>query len=390
MKTCSYVHFLLLSYKLYTNFKNYCCRQTKGIECARFFFFVRAGAHYKLKVFTMKKLFVYFLMLGAIPLIFTNCKDDEDPKLKSEFELLTEYMGTNALDLTDVLNGWVKTAGSINVDPVDFSVPDYYVIDIRAAADFEAGHIKDANNTTLANVLTEATKAGNMPILVVCYTGQSAARAVGALRLMEIEAYSLKWGMSGWHQDLSAKWEANATDYASPNWVTTGDPIPNKEFSAPTLTTNGADGRDILEKRVEAVLSMPWTISKVDVLDNPSNYFINNKWPLDSWNEYGHINGAYRIDEELNLAGLKYLDPDADMVTYCYTGQTSAITTTWLQVMGYTNARSLTFGVNGIAHSDLVTGTAGSAHKKSWKGEGSGSVNNFGYYDSEGNLHGPE
>ena len=111
--------------------------------------------------------------------------------------------------------------------------------------------------------------------------------------------------------------------------------------------------------------------------------------PIASWDAYGHINGAYRIDEELNINGLKYLDPSATIVTYCYTGQTSAITTAWLHALGYNNSKSLMFGVNGINHSDLVVGTAGSAHKKSWKGEGSGSENNFGYYDSDGNFFGP-
>ncbi|MBT8229107.1 MAG: rhodanese-like domain-containing protein, partial [Bacteroidia bacterium] len=174
-----------------------------------------------------------------------------------------------------------------------------------------------------------------------------------------------------------------------PNWVTTGDPIPNVEFNPPAINTNMTEGSDILENRVRYILSLPWTVSKTNVLDNPTDYFINNKWPLASWEEYGHIDGAYRIDEELNITGLKYLDPSADIVTYCYTGQTSAITTAWLQALGYDNAKSLTFGVNGIAHSALVDGTVGSAHKKSWKGEGSGSENNFGYYDGDGNFYGP-
>ena len=77
------------------------------------------------------------------------------------------------------------------------------------------------------------------------------------------------------------------------------------------------------------------------------------------------------------------------MVTYCYTGQTSAITTAWLDVLGY-NGRSLLFGANGIVYSKLLNGVAGSAPKKSWMGEGSGSEMNFGYYDSEGNLHLPK
>ena len=287
-----------------------------------------------------------------------------------------------------ILNGWVKPASAINVDMTDYSVPGYYVIDLRKPDDFNDGHIKGAHNTGLADVLTEAENAGGTPILVVCYTGQTAARAVGALRLMNFEAYSLKWGMSGWHSDLSGKWVANAGDYTSPNWLNTGTPVLNGEFNAPVLNTGATTGEDVLKERVRDMLTFSWTVSKTDVLGNPDNYFINNKWPLASWDEYGHVKGAYRIDEELNLNGLKYLDPSSDIVTYCYTGQTSAITTMWLHVLGY-EGKSLMFGVNGINHTALVTGTVGSAHKKSWGGEGSGSNNNFGYYDIDGNMHEP-
>lgn len=334
----------------------------------------------------MKSLLKYFIVLALLPtLFFTSCKEDA---VIPEFQTLTEYMAQNNMDLNNILDGWVTSGGGINVDVNDYSVPDYYVIDLRSATDFDAGHIKDAHNTTLANILTEAENAQGKKILVVCYTGQTAARAVAALRLMGYEAKNLKWGMSAWHADLAGKWEANAGDFASPNWVTTGTPPANVEFESPVLTTGQTEGAAILEARVKAMLAADWGVSKTDVLGTPGNYFINNKWPLASWDEYGHIEGAFRIDEELNLNGLKYLDPDKTVVTYCYTGQTSSITTFWLDVLGY-DGRSLLFGVNGINHTGLVNGTAGSAPKKSWKGPGSGSEMNFGYYETNGTYHPP-
>ena len=330
------------------------------------------------------------LFLLLVPLmLLTNCKDDPVEPQFSEYETLTQYMLQNDLDLPDVLSGWVKPATAVNVDPVDFSVPDYFVIDLRSREDFDIGHIKDAVRTSLANVLDVAEQANGKPILVVCYTGQTAARATAALRLMKKEAYSMKWGMSGWHDDLAGKWKANAGDYDSPNWLTSGEPQVNQEFSFPNITTNETDGAAILEARVRAMLEMPWTVGKEDVLGNPDNYFVNNYWPTESWNEYGHIKDAYRINEDLSLSGLKYLDPGAVVVTYCYTGQTSAITTGWLDVLGY-DGRSLVFGANAIVHSKLVVSDVGGGKKKSWHGEGSASECNFGYYDSTGKLHGPK
>jgi rhodanese-related sulfurtransferase len=338
----------------------------------------------------MKNLVKLFFVFGILSLlVFNSCKD-EDPLVPTDtdFELLTTYMAQNNLDLADVLNGWVTSGTALNVDPVDFSIPDYYIIDLRSAADFNTGHIKDAHNTTLTNVLAEAVNAGNKPILVVCYTGQTAGRAVGALRLMGYNAKSLKWGMSAWHADLAGKWNTNATDFASPNWVQTGAPQTVGNFSDPTFDTGFSSPQSILEARITHALAKPWTISKTDLLASPGNYFIVNKWPLAAWDEYGHVSGAYRIDEDMKIANLNFLDPTKEMVVYCYTGQTSSITTMWLDVLGY-DTRSLLFGVNGINHSGLLVGASGDAPKKSWHGPGAGSELNFGYYDSQGNIYMP-
>ena len=320
----------------------------------------------------MKNLIKFFFILLVPILVFSNCKDDPADPVVTEYETLTQYMVQNDLDLPDLLNGWVKPATALNVDPVDYSVADYFVLDLRSQEDFDIGHIKDAVRTNLADVLTVAEQANGKPILVVCYTGQTAARATAALRLMKKEAYCLKWGMSGWHDKLAGKWKANAGDFDSPNWLTTGTPEPNREFGNPNITTGETDAPAILRERVQQMLQKQWTLSKETVLGNPEAYFINNYWPLESWNEFGHVKGAYRIYEDLNLTGLKYLDPGATIVTYCYTGQTSGIVTGWLDVMGY-DGRSLMYGANGIVHSKLVGSDVDGGKKKSWHGAGSGS-----------------
>ena len=339
----------------------------------------------------MKSLVKGILFLSIFTFLFaTSCKDDSDPGIETpEFDVLTQYMAQNNLDLSNVLSGWVSAGSGLNVDQSDYSLSDYYIMDFRNATDFAAGHIKDAVHVSLPNTLDEAVNAGGKKILCVCYTGQTAARAAGALRIMGYDAVSLKWGMSAWHENLAGKWNANAGEFTSSNWVTSGTPPANQTFDDPVFLTNNESGAAILEARVRTALQKStWGVSKTAVLDNPGNYFIVNKWPLASWDEYGHISGAYRIDEELNLAGLSALNPTGKVVVYCYTGQTSAITSMWLDVLGY-DSQSLLFGVNGIAHSKLLVGTAGSAPKKSWKGPGSGSEINYGFYDSDGNFYGP-
>ena len=325
-----------------------------------------------------------FALLFLIPFfLFTSCKKDPT---KSETTILTEYMAQNNLDLTDILSGWITAGPKINIDTSNFAAPDYYIIDLRSSTDFDAGHIKDAHNTALANIIEEADKANGKKILVICYTGQTAARGTSALRILGYDAVSLKWGMSGWHEDFAGKWNANAKDLNHANWVTSGSPKALSHYDLPKIATNNKEGSSILKARVQKMLeNASWTIKNDVLLDNPSNYFINNKWAQDSWDAYGHIKDINRIDEDLLLEGIRHLDASKTIVTYCYTGQTSAITNGWLEVLGY-DCKSLLFGANGIVYTTVKNGKP----QKSWKGAGSASENNFGYYNSNGDYTPPK
>lgn len=337
----------------------------------------------------MKKLLSLIMVLAFIPMFLTTgCKKEEEGV--DEYKVLTEYLKTNGRDFTDVLNGWVKAGSGINVNKTDYTVPDYYLMDFRSKTDYDAGHIKGAVNVAMADLLTAAKVAGTKPILCVCYTGQTAARATGLLRLAGHAAFTLKWGMAGWHADFQGKWNSNAAQLNNSNWVKTGTPKTNTEYSLPELSTGKTTPEEILQARLEsAIANTTWSVTKTDVLANPSNYWINNKWPLAVWDAYGHISGAYRIDEDLKLENMKYLDPAAsNLVTYCYTGQTSAISTAYLNVIGYNNAKSLMFGANGIIYDDMFNGDA-AIKKSTWKGTESGSANNFAYVKADGTVVNP-
>ncbi len=337
----------------------------------------------------MRKFISLLLIIGIMPMLFTTgCKKD---KVDTDFDLMTEYVKSNGLDLPDLLEGWVKPGSKIGVNAdAGFSVDDFYIMDFRSAVDFNAGHIKDAHNVAFGDMLAEATKA-DKAILCVCYTGQTAARATGLLRLAGYsDAATLKWGMCGWHEDFNAKWVSNAKNTDSPNWTKDGAPTPIAEFSAPDFSTGKAEGKDILASQVNTAIGISdWKISNTDVLANPNNYFINNFWPQDAYDTYGHIKGTFRISD-LKVESLKNLDPNETIVTYCYTGQTSSITTAWLHTMGFKNAKSLLFGANGMNYSELKVGSVGSAHKKSWHGESSASKLNYGYWNSDGVMIEPK
>ena len=303
----------------------------------------------------MKTYIKFLFVLLVIPMILTTgCKEEATDK----FVVLKDYMVENNMDVTDVINGWITGASAV-VNEADGTVPDYYVMDIRAAADYDAGHIKGAVNSSLGNILADAASA-TKPILVVCYTGQSAGHAVTALRLSGYpDAKVLKWGMSGWNPQFSGPWLANSgaengnKGIGHANWTLPADIAADSEYDNPVFDTQETDGAAILAERVNEMISGFNGVASGDVLENPGNYFINNYWDLADTEHYGHIAGSHRI-KPLTLEGGEYtkLDPDATVVTYCWTGQTSSMMTAYLKVLGY-DSKSLKFGVNSMIYPSL-------------------------------------
>lgn len=312
----------------------------------------------------MRKFIKYAIIIALVPaLFFTSCKkDDDDPDVRqtdAEFQMLADYMIEQDLDVPNLLDGWITTASVVYENMTDGDdTNDYFVIDIRAADAYAAGHIEGSVNATLGGILTAADGSNGKTIIVACYTGQGAGHAVTALRLSGYPAAKvLKWGMSGWNSTLSASWENSTGDAAigHANWVAAPGALATvEEFDDLDLDPAATTGAEILAERVAAMLAGGFKgVVNGDVLDSPGNYFINNYWAATDVEHYGHIAGAYRVNP-LTLAAEEYvnLDPSKTIVTYCWTGQTSSMMTAILTVLGY-DAVSLKFGVNSMIYSDL-------------------------------------
>ncbi len=320
----------------------------------------------------MKRLFSYFLVVILIPaFVLTGCKDDPAPApVKGNFETLKTYMMANDLDLPTVLNQpskWVVAPELIAkggiVDPIDHSIPAYYVFDIRSAELFSAGHIKGAMNVALADVLTKANEVGNeKPILIVCKSGQTAGRAVMALRLSGFkDAQVMKFGMSYWNEAFDV-WTSHIGESAvgNSNWVTDASaPLPTNGY--PAWETTSTDGAVILADAVTTMLAgSGWGVSSTDILSDPLAHNTYNYWDEATYLSIGHYKGAY-VYPEIKLDNVTALPAEDDCLIYCYTGQTSSITTAWLQILGY-SAKSILYGVNSLSHQALVD-----ASKPAWQ-----------------------
>jgi len=314
----------------------------------------------------MKKLSLFLIGLLLIPsLLLTSCDRGDDLSDGSgtttpAFSLMKDYMLANDLDIDKIIvnaEGAKFVAGAPEEADLQAFLDKYYIIDIRGAADFGTSHIEGAKNVPFANILDEAPVAGGQAILVVCYTGQTACYGTALLRLSGYSnTQALKWGMSGWNSATAGAWNGAIGDPAEghSNWdyaSATAAPV----FGDPDISSFETEGEVILNDRIAQVISEGFKgVIGTDVLDTPNDYYINNYFSDADYTGFGHINSAYRIKEDLLLAtnGYQGVDPDADaVVTYCYTGQTSAVVTAWLRVLGY-EAYSLKFGMNGLYNSN--------------------------------------
>lgn len=306
-----------------------------------------------------KRLTIIMAILALLTGMFImSCSDDDSVSPDTKFEILQDYMEDNGMDFASLMDSWIIAPDALNA-----ALNDYYILDLRGSgdylpangqADYVDGHIPGAVPTTYADVLTAAANnTTGKPIVVVCWSGQSAAHAVMALRMSGYsDAKSLKWGMSGWHSDFDM-WSGNTAQLNHANWIAApgNAEVPTETYDDPKIETESTDGADILAERVNAIMAGFKGIVATDVLDTPANYFINNYWSDQNVTDYGNIDGAVRI----NPIELKYLDPDQTIVTYCWTGQTSSMITAYLTAMGY-DAKSLRYGANGMIYDDLTSG----------------------------------
>lgn len=298
-----------------------------------------------------------FSLLLVLPLLLglSSCSDDDNtinPPAVNESELVVQ-----ALEGAD--GGYLNTTcpALITADDVYtdvYGAKKFYVMDVRATADFALGHIDGAVNVTVANALAHVKSLTGSydKIVVVCYSGQTASFVTAILRMRGYTtAFAMKYGMSAWHSDFDKISAKVSSQYAGSFEVT--DNAKPAAGNLPTLATGLSNGADILNVRVDSVLAKGFGAASVDVatvMADPSKYFIANYWPASEYTGFKHIPGAaqYTPKADLKLSTfLKTLPTNKTIVVYCYSGQTSANVAAILRVMGY-DAKSLLYGASAM------------------------------------------
>ena len=218
-----------------------------------------------------------------------------------------------------------------------------YIVSIRSAENYAAGHIPGAVNIAFSE-LTTLPKGEE--ILIYCYTGQSASMATAILGVLGYDVQNLLHGMSSWSTDPDVyvkrfNPDAHQGDYE----VETTANAATKTYSFPELeNTTSTDSDDIITAAAETV--SPKYITAADLNMKIAEDEDMTILSIRSADHYtvGHIPGAINIGLGGLAENLDKLDPDAPVYVYCYTGHSAAQAVALLNMLGY-DAYSVKFGM---------------------------------------------
>ena len=231
---------------------------------------------------------------------------------------------------------------------------DPYIISLRSADHYAAGHIEGAVNMTFAEVF-DAQNLMNMagePIVVYCYTGQTGSWTAAMLGHLGFDVQNLLHGMSSWsddpavygsrfdpdtdQMDFATETEANdpteTYDYPSPDWspmMPTADATLFAAINANSYSGNIVDASVVFD-----------LINAGDAENDP--FIISCRSAADY--AAGHVTGAVNISLGSLAENLDRIPADKEVVVYCYTGQSAAQGTAVLRMLGY-DAKSMKFGM---------------------------------------------
>lgn len=166
----------------------------------------------------MKKIAVTIAASAALVLALAGCSGGTASSTSSSTETSSSAATVSAAESTDVAMQYI-TPDDLQAD-IDEGSEDLVIVDVRKAADYEAGHITgainadmdaavggdaDAGTTAMSEALEEATGSetgGDNTLVLVCYSGKSYAQAgTNALSSLGAEmsnVYTLEGGMQAW------------------------------------------------------------------------------------------------------------------------------------------------------------------------------------------------
>lgn len=270
-------------------------------------------------------------------------------------------LGYDAVSLKSGMGGWtsyVKSEAASAYFSSDFSNPmitwealfekmdageELNIVSIRQQDVYDEGHIKGAALASWGADLAEkvALLPTDAPVYVYCYSGQTAGQTVALMRMLGIDAYSVKSGFNKGAMTIDG-YEAYV------------------DTEAVELSDAGASFDAILLSAVKAYFNaIPDGGSNIIALEDIEAALAEGATVVDvrSADDFaaGHVEGAVNVPfgADMDFSEL----PDGKLIVACYSGQTAGQTTAVLRMMGK-DAVSMKYGmkVGWIAEGyDVVT-----------------------------------
>lgn len=272
-------------------------------------------------------LVVLTLVFAVLPAFPAAAQDD--PVMKR----LVEYNGSLP-----------KGYGVISVDDLNVSLVEkkpVVLLDVREVAEFEAGHIAGAIHIPIRTLMQNLNLLPdlNAEIVVVCKGGFRAAMAMAALQILGYKnAKTLKGGFDAW----------------------VGEELPvTQEVAAPTPGTAPTFDETILKGLDTTLSGLSKSFDGVAPKDLAVELAENAPILIDvrSDEEFskGYIEGAQHIWIDQFMANVDKLptDKSAKIVIYCAAGYRGGIAKIMMNLMGYTNVRNISGGLNGWSKAGL-------------------------------------
>ncbi len=299
---------------------------------------------------------------------------DEDATVEtSEFELLANYLENEMGDYVNTAAPHIIGAADVmaegleNWTIIDMRTSDKYGPDdngvwkkeANGVVDYDDGHIEGAMMAGLGEIVTfaEENLTGDEKILLACYTGHNAGHATLILNLLGYDAYSLKFGMSGWHKDFDLWTGHLGSDYVD-SFVTDASPEKPESGDYPMLETGMATAEEILAARIEYLLENgPAYMNWSDLMAAPEDYFVVNYWGEEDYLGMGHFDGAIQYTPKASFGTateLATLPTDKPIAVYCYSGQTGSQMAAYLTILGY-EAYDVKFGTNAVIYDNMTS-----------------------------------
>lgn len=237
---------------------------------------------------------------------------------------------------------------------------DLFILDIRRADDYAAGHVAGAYNAAWGSAIADSLDflPDDQPVYVYCYSGQTAGQAVAALNVAGINAKSVRYGFNlgisqvEGYEDIM---ETTANQFGASEGVKF-----DAEIKAAVQDYFNAIGSD--EFAPSNIVSAAKAKSTID--ESEGDVVVLSIRQADAY-AGGHIAGAVNIPWAKGMQEqFSTLPTDKKILTYCYSGQTAGQTVAILRLLGY-DAVSIKSGMG-----TGVTGASG------WVNEGFPTVGN--------------